>query len=139
MRRISEPFEKHSKKYGAFLFFSVGAAIILVLMFSGAADAAYGNIRYNNNIEYVPGFRFNNLVYAWDKLTLDVVNTTSETKLFSGKMIFLDRRGRPLATASLLPNKVTGMRSERYTAYFIEGSGEAARRAASIIWDFGIR
>ena len=115
--------------------FCVIAAIVLAVMFSGTAHAA---VRYKN-IEKVPGFRFENLVYAWRKLELDVVNTISENRVFSGTMIFLDRRGKPLARASLLPKKVPGLRSERYTAYFVEGSGEAARQAVRVIWDFGVR
>ena len=114
----------------------VGVAIVLVLTFSGVADAA---VRYNNRIEKVPGLRFGNFVYAWNKVELDVANATSDVRVFEGTMIFLDRRGRPLAKASLLPKKVAGMKSERYTAYLIEGSGEAAQRAAKIIWDFGTR
>ena len=119
-----------------FRVFCVGVALVLALTFSEAAHAA---VRYSSKIEKVRGFRFENLIYAWNKIELDVVNTTSDTRLFEGTMIFLDRRGRPLASASLLPKKVPALKSERYTAYFIEGSGEAARRAASIIWDFGIK
>ena len=116
------------------VFYAI-AAIVLALTFSEITHAA---VRYNR-IETTPGFRFENFVYAWRELELDVVNATSETTLFGGTMIFLDRRGRPLAKASLLPKKIAGGRSERYTAYFVEGSGEAARRASSIIWDLGTR
>ena len=115
--------------------FCAGLAVVLVLAFSSAADAA---VRYNR-IEKVMGFRFGNIMYAWNKIELDVVNITSDNKMFGATMIFLDRRGRPLARASLLPKKIAGMQAERYTAYLVEGSGEAARRAASIIWDFGTR
>ena len=121
---------------GVFRIFCVGVAFVLALAFSEAAHAA---VRYSSKIEKVQGFRFENFIYAWNKVELDVVNTTSDTKLFGGKMIFLDRRGKPLASASLLPKKVSGLQSERYTAYFVEGSGEAARRATSIIWDFGTK
>ena len=110
-------------------------AIILVLTFPGAACAAF---RYSM-IEKVPGLQFGNLVYAWNKVELDVVNATSDNKVFGGAMIFLDRRGRPLARASLLPKKIAGMKTERYIAYFVEGSGEAVQHATSAIWDFGTR
>ena len=114
----------------------MGTALVLSLAFPGAVHAT---VRYNRKIEKVPGLRFENLVYSWDKVELDVVNTTPDTRLFGGTMIFLDRRGRPLASASLLPKKVAGLKTERYTAYFVEGSGETARRAESVIWDFGTR
>ena len=115
--------------------FFAGAVIVLALTFSGTADAA---VRYNK-IEKVPGLRFGNFVYWWNKVELDVVNTTSDNRLFGATMIFLDRRGRPLASASLLPKKIAGRKAERYTAYFVEGSGEAAKHATSIIWDLGTR
>ena len=134
MREFLNIAEKQNDKFNIFQIFCVTATIVLVLTLSGTAYAA---IRYNNKIEEVPGFRFKNLVYAWNKVELDVVNTTSDNRFFGGKMIFLDRRGKPLASASLLPKKVIGRKSERYTAYFVEGSGEAAQRAASVIWDFG--
>ena len=54
-------------------------------------------------------------------------------------MIFLDRRGKPVAKASLLPKKVAAMKTERYTAHLIEGTGEMARRATRVIWEFGAR
>jgi hypothetical protein len=113
----------------------VGVAVVLVLAFSGASCAAF---RYNR-IEKVPGLQFGNLIYAWGKVELDVINITPDTRMFGGTMIFLDRRGRPLARASLLPKKITGLKSERYTAYFVEGSGEIAQHAVSVIWDFGTR
>jgi len=110
-------------------------AIVLAGALSGAASGAVKE----DIIEDVPGFRFENVVYAWDKVSLDVVNMTRDNGLFGGTMIFLDRRGKPIAKAVLLPKKVAAMRSERYTAHLVEGSGEAARRAKRVIWDFGAR
>ena len=120
---------------GVFRIFCVGMAIVLALSFSGAVSGAVKD----NIIEDVPGFRFENIVYAWDKIILDVVNMTHDNGLFGGTMIFLDHRGRPTAKAVLLPKKVAGMSAERYTAHLVEGSGEAARRASRVIWDFGTR
>ena len=131
VREISDIVEKRN----AFWFFCVSLMIVLVLTFSGTAFAA---VRYSR-IEKITGFRFENLVYAWDKLVLDVVNTTPDNSLFGGTMIFLDRRGKPLASASLLPKEIVGLNSERYNAYFVTGSGEAARRATRVIWDFVTR
>jgi len=129
----------------SFSVFYWGAAIVLALTFLGQgssgtahATAPSNNVRYSR-IETVPGFRFENLVYAWDKLTLDVVNITPNNNFFEGTMVFLDRRGRPVAKAELLPRQIIGQRSVRYIAYFVEGSGETARRALRVIWDFGVR
>ena len=111
------------------------AAVILALAFSGVASAA---VRYDK-IEEIPGFRFKNFVYAWNKVELDVVNTTADIRQFEGTIVFLDRRGRALARANLLPKKIYGGKTERCTAYFVKGSGEIAQRASSVIWDFGVR
>ena len=119
---------------GAFrVFITFSAFFVFFAFFAGAARA----VVRDDKIEDVPGFRFENVVYAWDKVALDVVNTTSANRLFGGTMIFLDRRGKPVASASLLPKKIAALRVERYTARFVEGSGEAARRATRVVWDFG--
>jgi hypothetical protein len=125
-------------KLGAFRVFCAAAAVlVLVLTFPEAAHSMRMRsvVRYEK-IERIPGFRFENLVYDWDKVALDVVNTTTDIRKFGGTMVFLDRNGRPLARAELLPRKIDGLRSERYAAFFVEGSGETARRAMRVRWDF---
>ena len=118
-----------------FRAFCVGAAVVMVLAFSGVACAAVRD----KIIEEVPGLWYENVVYAWNRVAVDIVNTTKENLIFGGTMVFLDRRGKQVARASLLPRKVAGLTSERYIAYLVEGSGEAARHAKRVIWDFGIR
>ena len=107
----------------------------LFLVFSGEANATVKD----KSIENVAGLGFENIVYSWNKVILDVVNTTPNNITFGGTMIFLDRRGKPIAKASLLPKKVPALKTERYTAYLIEGTGEMARRATRVIWEFGAR
>ena len=131
MREISDAV----KEQNAFRVLCVVLAIMLALTCYGTAYAA---VRHDR-IEKIPGLRFENLVYAWSKVELDVVNTTSDNVFFWGTMIFLDRRGKPLAGASVVPKTIAGLKKERYTAFFVEGSGEAARRAVRVIWDFGAR
>jgi len=115
--------------------FRTFGAIVLVLAFSGAAHALVRHSR----IEAVPGFRFENLVYFWDKVMLDVVSTTCNVSVFEGTMVFLDRRGRIVARATLLPRRIASRGTQRYNAYFINGSGETARRASRVLWDFSSR
>ena len=135
MLKISDMFEKQSEKRSALWIFCVGVVIVLALTYSGVAQAAVRD----NKIENVPGLRFENVVYDWDKIILDVVNTTVHNRIFEGIMIFLDRRGKPVASAALLPKKLIGLKSERCAAHILEGSGESARRAVRVIWDFGTR
>jgi len=115
-------------------FFAL-TAFVFTLAFPGVADAVVRHRR----IETVQGFRFENLIYSWDKVILDVVNTTSGVRSFEGAMIFLDRRGRTVARANLLPRSIAPQRTQRFNAYFIEGSGETARRATRVLWDFNSR
>ena len=134
MRELSDIGEKRN----AFKILCA-AAIALVLTFTGTGTAHATRmrsvVRYEK-IERMSGLRFENLIYDWDKVILDVVNTTSDIKSFGGTMVFVDRRGRPLARAKLLPRRIDGLGSERYSAYFVEGSGETARRAMRVRWDF---
>ena len=116
-------------------FFVFYAGTFPMLTRSGTACAALRNSR----IEAVYGFRFGNLVYSWSNVTLDVVNVTSGNRTFEGTMVFLDRRGRILARAGLLPRNIAGRGTLRYNAYFTEGSGETARRAVRVIWDLAPR
>lgn len=126
------------KKRIAFKFFCVMVLIALTLTFAGSAHAfnrLRGVVR-DGSIESVPGLEFENLVYFWDRVMVSVINTYPQNVRFGGTMVFLDRRGRHLARANLLPQYIAGQNSRRYTARFVEGSGEAARRASKIIWDF---
>ena len=87
-------------------------------------------------IEDVPGFRFENVVYHWSNIFIDVVNMTNRNESFGGTMIFLDRYGSPVAIVKLLPQRIARNSSRRYTGYCVSGTGEAARRAVRVVWDF---
>ena len=102
-------------------------------------SSAVVHVVKDGRIEGVPGFRFENVVYAWDKIFIDVVNMTNRNLTFGGTMIFLYRRGTPVASVRLLPAKVVHDSVRRYKAHFLEGTGETARRAARVFWDFGPR
>jgi hypothetical protein len=106
---------------------------------SPGASSAVAHVVKDGRIESVPGLRFENVVYDWDRLFIDVVNMTNRNMMFGGTMIFLDRRGRPVASARLLPAKVVRDSVKRYKGQFVEGTGETARRAARVFWDLGPR
>jgi hypothetical protein len=122
------------------------AFVVVVFMISFAAlwvwphaSFAVVHVVKDGRIETVPGFRFENIVYGWDKLFVDVVNMTNRNMTFGGTMIFLDRRGNPVASARLLPAKVVHDSIRRYKGHFVKGTGETARRAARVFWDFSPR
>jgi hypothetical protein len=113
-------------------------ALALSLVPSGVSFAVAGVVM-DGRVEDVPGVRFENMLYAWDSLAIDVVNMTNQNMMFGGTLTFFDRRGRPVASARLLPKKIIHDSVERYRGYFVEGTGETARRASRILWEFGPR
>ena len=113
-----------------------GILPLVFVLFLGSAAFA---VVHDDRIADLPGLRFENVIYNWDRVFIDVVNMTNRNVLFGGTMIFLDRFGNPVASAHLLPKKVPRNGAKRYTGYFIEGAGEMARRAERVVWDFGAR
>ena len=90
-------------------------------------------------IEGRPGFSFRNLVYKWDHLLVEIVNGTPRNVSFGGTMLFLDRHGRTVARAELLPEKVKRKSSRRFKGRFVQGSGEEASKAMRLMWLFDLR
>jgi hypothetical protein len=122
------------------IFFAALFLALCAVVFSGPARAEISsNVVRDGRVGDVPGFRFENMVYRWDRLIVDVVNMTGRNQFFGGTMVFLNRFSKPVASARFLPQKVPGDSVKRYTCYFTEGSGETARRAARVVWDFGAR
>jgi hypothetical protein len=124
--------------FGAVLFSAFLAAVFFGPAWAGSGIPS-SNIVRDGGIGDVPGLRFENMVYRWDRLIVDVVNMTGRNRFFGGTMVFLDRFSKPVASARFLPQKVPGSGVKRYTCYFTEGSGETARRATRVVWDFGAR
>jgi hypothetical protein len=116
----------------------VTLAVFLVAVSPGVSSALSHVVR-DGRIETVPGFRFENVVYGWDRLFIDVVNMTDRNLMFGGTMVFLDRRGNSVASVRLLPAKVVHDSVKRYKGHFVKGTGETARRAARVFWDFSPR
>ena len=110
-------------------------ALCLLLLSAVPASA----VVMEGRIEGGPGLRFENLLYGWDTLSVEVVNMTDRNAYFGAAMLFLDRHGKVVARAELLPRKVVRNGFMHYTGRFTQGSGEAASRAAKVIWDFGVR
>jgi hypothetical protein len=135
---------KTKRASGAFFPRRVFPAVLflafLALVLPGPARAGISsNVVRDGKVDDVPGLRFENMVYRWDRLIIDVVNMTGLNRFFGGTMVFLDRFSKPVASARFLPQKVPGNSVKRYTCYFTEGSGETARRAMRVVWDFGAR
>lgn len=111
----------------------------LVAMFFLAAPLAAGAVVREGRIEGRPGFSFRTLVYKWDHLFVDIVNGTRNNATFGGTMLFLDRYGRTVARAELLPGKIKRKSTKRWRGQFTEGSGEEASKAVRLMWVFDMR
>ena len=113
-----------------------GSAFALVVLLLLALPGTSSAVVRDGRVEDAPGLRFENVVYNWNHIFIDIVNMTNSSVSFGGAVTFLDRQGYPLATVRLLPKKVARNSVERYTAYCVRGSGEAARKAVRVVWDF---
>lgn len=120
---------------GLRLVLLVAAFLLAVSLGSGSAEA----VVREGGIEGRPGFSFRNLIYKWDHLFVDIVNGTQRNALFGGAMLFLDRHGRTVARAELLPAKIKRKSFRRYKGQFVEGSGEEASKAVRLMWLFDLR
>jgi hypothetical protein len=120
------------------IFTRAGAEVlifVLLLALPGVASAVVKDGR----IEDIPGLRFENVVYKWRDISIDIVNMSDYNTMFGGTMVFLDRFGARLASVHFLPKKVDRNSIKRYTGCCVEGTGEIARRAVRVIWNFGAR
>jgi hypothetical protein len=131
--------ERGTRLSGRIFSAALFLAFFTAVFFGSAWAGISSNVVRDGRIDDVPGFRFENMVYRWDRLIVDVVNMTGRNQFFGGTMVFLNRFSEPVASARFLPQKVPGNSVKRYTCYFTEGSGETARRAVRVMWDFGIR
>ena len=125
--------------WGKFFCAVLFTAFLVAVFFGPARAEISSNVVRDGGIGEISGLRFENMVYRWDRLIVDVVNMTGRSQFFGGTMVFLNRLSKPVASARFLPQKIPGNSAKRYTCYFTEGSGETARRAMRVVWDFGAR
>ncbi len=82
------------------------------------------------------GLSFGSISYSFRSLDVTVRNRTKYNVNFGGAMLFLDRNYRIIARAELLNAKIKRYSSRRYKAFFSYGSGEAAKSARYLEWEF---
>mgnify|MGYP001645537891 CR=1 FL=1 len=116
---------------GAVLF---AAALLLAL----ACGTARAFIR-EGGIAGRPGLSFHGMACFWGHLDVNITNGTRKNVIFGGTMLFLDRYGRTVARAELLPAKVKRQAFRRYKGQFVQGSGEEASKADRLMWLFDLR
>ena len=121
------------------IYGKIAGFLLLAAAFSLAAPQGLGlaeAVVREGAIEGRSGFSFRNLIYKWDHLFVDIVNGTQRNVSFGGAMLFLDRYGKTVARAELLPEKVKRKSFRRYRGRFVEGSGEEASKAVRLMWLF---
>lgn len=112
--------------------FSFAAMILAVLVFAGTSEALIrdGAIRGKN------GLSFSAVSYTFKGLSVTIRNPSKYNVNFGGTMVFLDRSYRVIAKAELLTAKIKRRSSRRYHGFFSYGTGEEAKRARYLEWEF---
>ena len=105
-------------------------AVIIVMILSGIGEAVIRAIRGKN------GLSFSAISYTFKGLSVTVRNSTKYNVNFGGTMIFLDRNYRVIAKAEILSAKIKRHSSRRYNGFFSYGSGENAKNATYLEWEF---
>ena len=82
------------------------------------------------------GFSYSNIVYGFDSLNVTIRNASKYNRDFSGTMLFLDKNYRVIARADLMKARIKRHSSRNYKAFFSEGTGEDARHARYLEWEF---
>ena len=107
-------------------------ALMSVMILAGISEAVIkdGAIRGKS------GLSFGSIAYTFNGLSVTVRNSTKYNVNFGGTMIFLDKNYRVLAKAELLTAKIKRHSSRRYSGFFSYGTGEEAKRAKYLEWEF---
>ena len=108
------------------------AVILAVAMFAGMSEAVIrdGAIRGKS------GLSFGSVSYSFNSLNVTIRNRTKYNVSFGGAMLFLDKNYKVIARAELLTAKIKRHSSRKYKAFFSEGSGEEAKKARYLEWEF---
>ena len=107
-------------------------ALMSVMILAGISEAVIkdGAIRGKS------GLSFGSIAYTFNGLSVTVRNSTKYNVNFGGTMIFLAKNYRVLAKAELLTAKIKRHSSRKYSGFFSYGTGEEAKRAKYLEWEF---
>lgn len=106
--------------------------MILVLIFSGISE---GVVR-DGAIRGKRGLSFSGVSYTFKSLNVTIRNSTKYNVNFGGTMVFLDRNYRVIAKAELMTGKIKRHSSRKYRGFFSYGTGEEAKSARYLEWEF---
>ncbi|MBQ9419817.1 MAG: hypothetical protein IJU31_05500 [Synergistaceae bacterium] len=106
--------------------------LIMIMVFAGVCEGVIidGAVRGKSGLSY------GSISYAFESLTVTIRNSTKNNVNFGGSMLFLDKNYRVIARAELLTAKIKRHSSRKYKAFFSEGTGEEAKKARYLEWEF---
>lgn len=107
-------------------------AILILFTLIAACEGVIldGAIRGKNGLSY------SSIAYSFDSISVTIRNSTKYNVNFGGSMLFLDKNYRVVARAELLTAKIKRHSSRKYKAFFSEGTGNDAKRARYLEWEF---
>ena len=108
------------------------SVILISFMLAQICEAVIvdGSIRGKNGLSY------GSIHYAFNSLDVTIRNSTKYNVNFGGSMLFLDKNYKLIARAELLNAKIKRHSSRKYKAFFTEGTGEEAKHARYLEWEF---
>ena len=104
----------------------------LIFIFVTASEA----VIVDGAIRGKSGFLYSSIAYSFDSLSVTIKNSSKYNRDFGGTMLFLDKNYKVIARAELLKAKIKRHSSRRYKAFFSEGTGEDAKHARYLEWEF---
>ena len=111
--------------------FCFAGMILALLVLAGMSEAVVrdGAIRGK-------GLTFSAVSYTFKGLSVTIKNPSKYNVNFGGTMVFLDRSYRVIAKAELLTAKIKRHSSRKYRGFFSYGTGEEAKKARYLEWEF---
>ena len=110
--------------------------IIFVVLLSLALAGVCEAVIVDGAVRGKSGLSYGSISYAFDSLNVTIRNSTKYNVNFGGSMLFLDKNYRVIARAELLTAKIKRHSSRKYRAFFSEGTGEEAKKARYLEWEF---
>ena len=106
-------------------------ALTAVMILAGISEALIrdGAIRGK-------GLTFSAVSYTFSGVSVTIRNPSKHNVNFGGSMVFLDRSYRVIARAELLKAKIKRRSARRYSGFFSYGTGEDAKAAKYLEWEF---
>ena len=110
--------------------------IISLLIFSFMLAGICEAVIIDGSIRGRQGLSYGSIQYSFNSLNVTIRNSTKYNVNFGGSMLFLDKNYKVIARAELLTAKIKRHSSRKYKAFFTEGTGNDAKSARYLEWEF---